>query len=152
MKKSLFVLVAIFSFTVLFTACKGTKKEEVKEEVNVENHDNHGHSKGEMASNFYQCPMDCEKGKTYEAVGSCPVCEMDLKAIASETEHVEGCKYIGAGECKWEPGKCTCKAEVVSSVKEFSKCEPGNFPAKHNFYKLFESKKTRLMKIKRVFI
>lgn len=149
MKKSLFVFAAIFSFAVLFTACKETKKEEVKEEVNIENHDNHDHSKSEMASNLYQCPMDCEKGKTYEAVGSCPVCEMDLKAITSETEHVEGCKCIAAGACKCEvgkctcktdvaatecakcePGKCTCKAEVVSSVREFSKCEPGKCSCK----------------------
>lgn len=28
---------------------------------------------------LYQCPMDCEKGKTYEQAGKCPVCEMDLE-------------------------------------------------------------------------
>jgi len=27
----------------------------------------------------YQCPMDCEKGKTYEQAGICPICEMDLE-------------------------------------------------------------------------
>lgn len=27
----------------------------------------------------YQCPMDCEKGKTYEQGGKCPVCGMDLQ-------------------------------------------------------------------------
>lgn len=27
----------------------------------------------------YQCPMDCEDGKTYDKPGKCPVCEMDLK-------------------------------------------------------------------------
>jgi len=26
----------------------------------------------------YQCPMDCEDGKTYDRPGKCPVCEMDL--------------------------------------------------------------------------
>lgn len=26
----------------------------------------------------YQCPMDCEKGKTYDKPGKCPVCEMEL--------------------------------------------------------------------------
>ena len=45
MKKTILVLTAIFSFTVLFTACKETKKEEVKEEVKMENHDGHDHSK-----------------------------------------------------------------------------------------------------------
>jgi hypothetical protein len=130
MKKSLFVFAAIFSFTILFTACKETKKEEIKEEVNIENQDNHDHSKGEMALDIYQCPMDCEKGKTYNIAGACPVCEMDLIAIASETEHIEGCKCIAEGECICEPGKCTCKTEVVSNVKEFSKCESGKCKCK----------------------
>lgn len=29
----------------------------------------------------YQCPMDCEDGKTYEEAGSCPVCKMDLAEV-----------------------------------------------------------------------
>lgn len=33
----------------------------------------------EMAT--YQCPMDCEKGKTYDKAGQCPVCNMDLEKI-----------------------------------------------------------------------
>lgn len=31
----------------------------------------------------YQCPMDCEKGKLYDQPGSCPVCKMDLAAVAA---------------------------------------------------------------------
>ena len=27
----------------------------------------------------YQCPMDCENGKTYKQPGTCPVCGMDLE-------------------------------------------------------------------------
>jgi hypothetical protein len=27
----------------------------------------------------YQCPMDCETGKTYDKPGKCPVCGMDLE-------------------------------------------------------------------------
>ena len=30
----------------------------------------------------YACPMDCEKGKTYPQPGTCPVCKMDLEAVA----------------------------------------------------------------------
>ncbi|MDO9274916.1 MAG: heavy metal-binding domain-containing protein [Lutibacter sp.] len=149
MKKSLFVFVAIFSFAVLFSACKETKKEEVKEEVKIESHEVHDHEEGEMPSSVYQCPMDCEKGKTYEVAGSCPVCKMDLVAISNETAHVEGCKCIASGACKCEggkcickteiaskectkcePGKCTCKAEVVSNVKTTAKCEPGKCACK----------------------
>lgn len=32
----------------------------------------------------YQCPMDCEKGKTYEKEGKCPVCGMDLELKTNE--------------------------------------------------------------------
>lgn len=28
---------------------------------------------------LYQCPMDCESGKTYDKPGNCPVCEMELE-------------------------------------------------------------------------
>ena len=130
MKKSIILFAAIFSFAVLFTACKETKKEEVKEEVKVESHEGHDHEEGEMSSSVYQCPMDCEKGKTYEVAGSCPVCEMDLVAISNDTAHVEGCKCIASGACKCEPGKCICKAEVVSNLKATSKCEPGKCACK----------------------
>jgi hypothetical protein len=74
--------------------------------------------------------MDCEKGKTYEVAGSCPVCKMDLKEISNETAHVEGCKCIASGECKCETEKCTCKAELVSNVKAISKCESGKCACK----------------------
>jgi Heavy metal binding domain len=29
----------------------------------------------------YQCPMDCELGKTYEKPGKCPVCEMEMDKL-----------------------------------------------------------------------
>jgi len=34
----------------------------------------------------YICPMNCEKGKTYDQPGSCPVCHMDLEPIKAEVE------------------------------------------------------------------
>nr|WP_287494130.1 heavy metal-binding domain-containing protein [Candidatus Brachybacter algidus] len=33
----------------------------------------------------YQCPMDCEKGKTYEVMGICPVCKMDLAKVEEKS-------------------------------------------------------------------
>ncbi|MFS4417951.1 heavy metal-binding domain-containing protein [Maribacter sp. 2307ULW6-5] len=40
-------------------------------------------AKTEMAAgDQYQCPMDCEDGKTYAEAGSCPVCKMDTKLIS----------------------------------------------------------------------
>ena len=141
MKKIIFIVATIFSFAVLFTACKETKKEEVKEEVQMESHEGHDHDA--MASKTYQCPMDCEKGKTYAEEGSCPVCKMDLKEKAANMEHAEGCKCKEAGECtcpegkctcqekdevactKCEPGKCTCKDKVANLESAKSKCKPG---------------------------
>ena len=129
MKKTIFVFAAIFSFAVLFTACKETKKGEVKEEVKIENHEDHDHEKGEMASEgVYQCPMNCEKGKTYDKVGSCPVCKMDLKLMSGDKEDVKytnvcKCKEDG-GECKCEPGKCQCKVAVATSG-DMCKCKDG---------------------------
>jgi hypothetical protein len=36
----------------------------------------------------YICPMDCEKGKTYDQPGQCPVCKMDLEvATADQLRH-----------------------------------------------------------------
>jgi hypothetical protein len=69
MKKS--IVMFVFAMAALsFVSCKEEAKEETTEEM-------------QMAS--YVCPMDCEKGKTYEAAGKCPVCEMDL--VAFEDAH-----------------------------------------------------------------
>ena len=134
MKKSIYVFAAIFSFAVLFTACKETKKEEAKEDVKIESHEGHDHEKEEMTSTeVYQCPMDCEKGKTYDKEGSCPVCKMDLKvqtADKKEMKHADNCKCIEGGECTCEDGKCKCQAEVASMTKECTMCEPGKCECK----------------------
>ncbi|MCF6350426.1 MAG: hypothetical protein L3J23_05275 [Flavobacteriaceae bacterium] len=75
MKKALLVLALIFAVSFTVTSCKKDKKEEVKEE---------------MATVIYQCPMDCEKGKSYTKEGSCPVCKMALKEKKpGETKKVE---------------------------------------------------------------
>jgi uncharacterized paraquat-inducible protein A len=34
----------------------------------------------------YKCPMNCEKDKTYDAAGKCPVCKMDLAASDGKKE------------------------------------------------------------------
>lgn len=35
----------------------------------------------------YQCPMQCEGDKVYHEEGSCPVCNMDIKLVETETIH-----------------------------------------------------------------
>jgi len=130
MKKTIFVFAAIFSFAILFTACKETKKEEAKDDVKIESHEGHDHEKEEMATtDVYQCPMDCEKGKTYDKEGSCPVCKMDLKVKSVDDDKLKDtvvCKCLEGGECTCAPNECKCKNEVASKKMECTKCGPGN--------------------------
>ena len=84
MRKLILMLavVAVVSFT--FTSCKSDKKEEVKTEET---------SKETASNEVYQCPMDCEDGKSYSEPGTCPVCKMDLKAKkvdVNDDSHKEG--------------------------------------------------------------
>lgn len=43
-----------------------------------------GSSDSTQVAAVYQCPMDCEKGKTYEKEGKCPVCSMELELKNNE--------------------------------------------------------------------
>lgn len=73
------ILSVVIVMALVATSCKSEAKKE-KEPVKTE-------VKKEMATKeVYQCPMDCEKGKTYKEAGSCPVCKMDLKKVEKQTE------------------------------------------------------------------
>lgn len=39
------------------------------------------------APKAYQCPMKCEGEKTYDKLGKCPKCGMDLKDVKSHVDH-----------------------------------------------------------------
>jgi hypothetical protein len=82
MKKSI-VMFAFAIATMSFVSCK----EEAKEETTTETSTDASVHPEEMHMASYTCPMDCEKGKTYDAAGQCPVCEMDL---VENTESHEG--------------------------------------------------------------
>ena len=84
MKKSIVLFVFAIA-TLTFVSCKEETKEEVTTETSVEATGEMPAEEMHMAS--YACPMDCEKGKTYDAPGKCPVCEMDL---VENTESHEG--------------------------------------------------------------
>jgi uncharacterized paraquat-inducible protein A len=59
--------VILFSMiaTLAFASCNNSQKAETKTD-------------NTQTAALYQCPMDCEKGKTYDKPGQCPVCNMDL--------------------------------------------------------------------------
>jgi len=92
-------------------------------------------TKEENTAVQYQCPMDCEKGKTYTKKDSCPVCKMDLKQLG----HSEDCSCSShSGECKCKDEECTCstcdthnsskhnkKTTCICDDKKDCKCEAG---------------------------
>ena len=84
MKKS--ILIIAFAIAT-FSTVSCNKKENTK---TTTEHEGHNHKEGEAHKLAYECPMDCEKGKHYEAPGKCPVCEMDLVAVTETTEGHEG--------------------------------------------------------------
>ena len=86
MKKILVLIVIVCSVSLFFSSCKEKKHEEHSTEV----HDEREHDTEMAVNTEFQCPMDCEKGKTYEKKGSCPVCKMDLKEAKKEEGHEEG--------------------------------------------------------------
>ena len=137
MKKSILLIAAVFSMAIMVTSCKEAKKEEVKTEKH-EDHTGHDHDvekEKTVDKVAYQCPMDCEKGKTYDKEGSCPVCKMDLKKAGEK--HAANCKCLeDGGECTCEAGKCKCK-EMAACTK----CEPGKCTCKKEIAKVEMNKK-----------
>jgi hypothetical protein len=65
--KKIFLFIAFITVALLFVSCKSDPKVENETAAPIE----------EVA---YYCPMDCERGKSYNAEGKCPVCEMTLVA------------------------------------------------------------------------
>jgi len=119
MKKIVLVLAVIVAVGLTFTSCKKDKKTDAVEEASNET---------ASADQVYQCPMDCEHGKSYTEAGKCPVCEMDLKAKSageemSEHKHGDTCTCKDGGECKCPEGECKCGSDKAK--KECTKCQDG---------------------------
>lgn len=74
MKKLILVFAMIFAIGFTVTSCKDEKKKEEKKEI---------------TTSVYQCPMDCENGKSYTQAGKCPECKMPLKEkkVSMEKNH-----------------------------------------------------------------
>ena len=81
MKKLILIIAVVLGTSIIVTSCKD--KEHKHEDGTT--HAEHDDEKGEMAmADVYQCPMDCEKGKTYDKAGQCSVCKMDMKKVDHE--------------------------------------------------------------------
>lgn len=94
MKKLIFTIAVVLTVGFTVTSCKSEQKE-TKEVVKEVEEVVEKTSPEMIAVATYQCPMDCEKGKTYDKPGQCPVCKMDLQkqeadSDSEEHEHEEG--------------------------------------------------------------
>lgn len=73
----------IMAFAIaLGTTVSCNKKENIEATTKQEGHN---HKEGEAHKVTYECPMDCEKDKTYDKKGTCPVCKMELIEAKEET-------------------------------------------------------------------
>lgn len=68
MKKLAIALCLALGLLFALPACKSAPK-------NGENSGNNAVAKK------YQCPMKCEKDKTYDSPGKCPKCGMEMKEV-----------------------------------------------------------------------
>ncbi len=66
--KKLKLIISLIVITLFSIGCKNESSNKMKDDLAV-----------------YQCPMACEGKKVYDAFGSCSICKMDLKAIATES-------------------------------------------------------------------
>ena len=114
MKKVMYLaFIAVLTMSVV--SCGDEKKH--KKEHKMEHHKDHDakENKGETAV-VYQCPMDCEKGKTYDKEGKCPVCKMALKPVKSDAKM--GGKSCGNSDC-------VCETDCAHEKEEGKGCECG---------------------------
>lgn len=72
MKAFNFLFFVVLMVTI-FISCGENKSSQVNNTVSQDTL-----KSTEMAHVEYVCPMDCEKGKVYPKMGTCPVCKMDL--------------------------------------------------------------------------
>nr|WP_317196439.1 SCO family protein [Winogradskyella sp. SM1960] len=72
MSKHIRLILSTFLLLVVVTSCKS---------------DHSKNTEHELAA--YQCPMQCEGDKTYDEIGTCPVCKMDLKQLENDSKELE---------------------------------------------------------------
>ena len=83
MKKLLYFTMLLICTSIVVVSCKHKENHEHETEAET----SLGAEKADLAMNAeYQCPMDCEEGKTYDKEGQCPKCKMDLKKMDKDKE------------------------------------------------------------------
>ena len=79
--KTAAVLASMIISTAAFVGCQGEHNH-----MDGEQHQMHDTTDTHTMSTHveYQCPMDCEEGKTYDDAGKCPVCKIDMVEVSAE--------------------------------------------------------------------
>lgn len=67
------LIIFIFLLSLYTGACNSSNTQQNTTQINSNT------TNSKLVATVYQCPMDCENGKTYADTGKCPVCEMDLE-------------------------------------------------------------------------
>lgn len=80
MKYIFFLLTICVSFCLIGTSCKNKDHKHSEETHMHEDAVDEKKEKVMTSKAHYQCPMNCEEGKSYVTQGSCPVCKMNLKS------------------------------------------------------------------------
>lgn len=75
MKKQIITITLLLTLTIFMTSCGGKNADNKTDKTTTEQTENQK----------YQCPMKCEGEKTYDKQGKCPVCNMDLEQVKSNT-------------------------------------------------------------------
>jgi Heavy metal binding domain len=75
MRNIVFVCLALALSLSTFSACKNSHSKNVAQTAEAA-----------APGTKFICPMNCEKDKTYDKPGACPVCHMDLEAVKAEVE------------------------------------------------------------------
>jgi transcription initiation factor IIE alpha subunit len=112
--------VLTLAFVVLtLSSCKDNKKEHTHDDGTI--HTEMEHSETAM---IYACPMKCEGDKTYDKIGSCPTCKMDLKEVKDKNESKEmamtyACPMKCEGDKTYDKmGNCPTCGMDLKAVKD----------------------------------
>jgi len=85
MSKLFLTTTLVLTLAFSFTSCKDEVKKAATETTTEVQTESTKTEAKEIAAVVYQCPMDCEHGKTYDKPGNCPVCKMEIKKVKAET-------------------------------------------------------------------
>lgn len=108
------IVILVIGSIPFFVACNnggGDKKNETTSETS-----DHAHS--------YRCPMNCEKGKTYDKEGKCPVCGMNLEHFDGVDNNLSYKMKYASAPAQLEAGKTGTLSFTPTVVGKESEAVP----------------------------